>query len=340
MFELSVIRLASKMRACRAAPLTLLICLGGLSSPLLAADEAVAKWLERMVQAAHQLNYTGTFVYQQGGSLQTMQIIHAVDDDGEHERLVSLSGPPREVIRDHDKVTCILPEDSSMVVEQAGRPRSFPLIEPSLIEPLRQHYDFKLRGSDRIAGLNGRHIAIIPRDQYRYGQNIWLAEDSGLLLRAEVLDEEGGIVEQVMFTSLELRDQIPPQMLAPQTENPGRILELDGKQEKLLSPDERVRWQVTMLPSGFKQDMERLHYLPNKSEPVEHHLYSDGLASVSVFIEKSDDEVTGDFTGSSRMGGVNAYGRRLNGHLVTVVGEVPLLTVKQIAESIEALAEN
>lgn len=326
------------MRAWRAAPFTLVIFLGGFYPLHLVADEGVATWLERMVQAAHQLNYTGTFVYQQGGSLQTMRITHAIDDDGEHERLVSLSGPHREVIRDHDKVTCILPEDSSMVVEQAGTPRSFPLIEPSLIEPLRQHYDFKLRGSDRIAGLDARHIAIIPRDQYRYGQNIWLAEDTGLLLRAEVLDEQGGIVEQVMFTSLEIRDHIPAEMLAPRTENPGRIVESDEKSEILDTADEHMRWQVTMLPPGFRQGMERLHYLPNKSEPVEHHLYSDGLASVSVFIEKSDDAAN-NFTGSSRMGGVNAYGRRLNGHLVTVVGEVPPLTVKQIAESIEALTE-
>lgn len=328
------------MRVWRAIPLTFLLCLGGLYPPHLAAEDGVVAWLERMIQAAHRLNYTGTFVYQHGGSLQTMQIIHAVDNDGEHERLVSLSGPPREVIRNHDKVTCILPEDSDMMVEQSGTPRSFPLLKPSLIEPLHQHYEFKLRGSDRIAGLKARHIAIIPRDRYRYGQNIWLAEESGLLLRAEVVDEQNVIVEQVMFTSIELQEHIPPEMLAPQTENPGRIVELGGVEpEHSIAADGRARWQVTMLPAGFKQDVERLHYLPNKPEPVEHHLYSDGLATVSVFIEKSD-ETSSHYIGTSRMGGVNAFGLQLNGHLATVVGEVPPITVKQIAESIKALPEN
>ncbi len=338
MFESSATRLVSKMRAWRAVS-TLLISFGGFYPLHLAAEEDIAVWLERMVQAAHQLNYTGTFVYQQGGSLQTMQIIHAVDDEGEHERLVSLSGPAREVIRDHDRVTCLLPEDSSMVVEQPGTPRSFPLIEPAQLEPLRRHYEFKLHGRDRIAGLNAQHIAIIPRDQFRYGQNIWLAEDSGLLLRAEVSDEHGSIIEQIMFTTLELLDHIPPEMLTPQTENPGKILELSKKESETSSVGGQLRWRVAELPPGFKQDMERLHYLPNKSEPVEHHLYSDGLASVSVFIEKSQGSADG-FTGSSRMGGVNAYGRRLNGHLATVVGEVPPLTIKQIAESIEPKPEN
>jgi sigma-E factor negative regulatory protein RseB len=338
MFVSSAIRLASKMRAGRAAHLTFLICLGGFFPPHVAAADTVAAWLERMVQAAHQLNYTGTFVYQQGGSLQTMRIIHSADDAGEHERLVSLSGDPREVIREHDKVTCLLPEDSSMVVDHAGPSRSFPIIQPSHIEPLRQYYDFKELGSDRIAGLKARHIAIIPRDQYRYGQNMWLGEDSGLLLRAEVLDEQGQIVEQVMFTSLELHEKIPPEMLAPQTKNPGQIVELGHESESVALAEGQTRWQVAALPPGFHQDIERLHYLPHKSQPVEHHLYSDGLASVSVFIEKVEDGDSG-FIGTSRMGGVNAYGRRMDGYLATVVGEVPPATVKQIAESIQTIAE-
>jgi sigma-E factor negative regulatory protein RseB len=180
--------------------------------------------------------------------------------------------------------------------------------------------------------LNARHIAIVPRDQYRYGQNIWLAEDTGLMLRAEVLDEQGVIVEQIMFTSLELLEHIPSALLQPQTENPGRIVEMGRAPQEQSSTEERLRWQVTMLPAGFRQDVERLHYLPNKSEPVEHHLYSDGLASVSVFIEKSDDIASG-FTGSSRIGGVNAYGRRLNGHLAHRGWRgACMLTVKQIAE--------
>ncbi len=125
-----------------------------------------------------------------------------------------------------------------------------------------------------------------PRDQYRYGQNIWLSEENGLLLRAEVLDEQGQIVEQVVFTSLELHEQIPPEMLAPETKNPGQIVELGREPESLALAEGQARWLVTALPPGFHQDVERLHYLPHKSRPVEHHLYSDGLASVSVFIRK------------------------------------------------------
>jgi len=302
----------------------------------MAADE-VAGWFERMVQAAHQLNYTGTFVYQQGNALQTMHIVHAVDGEGEHERLVSLTGTAREVIREHDKVTCILPEESPVVVEHAGPPRTFPRITPDNLDTLRHYYDIRILNSERIAGLKARKITIVPRDEYRYGQNIWLAEDTGLLLRTAVVNEKGQMVEQVMFTSLELRDTIPPEMLKSQTENPARIVELPAKPEVHAKPvDKNVYWKATDLPPGFTQDMERQHYLPHKSQPVEHHLYSDGLASVSVFVESDNGDEKG-VIGSSRIGGVNAYGRRLDNHLITVVGEVPLVTVKRIAESIQPL---
>lgn len=325
-----------RMRASRALGAAFCFCCTGLFAQSVWADE-VASWFERMVQAAHQLNYTGTFVYQQGNTLQTMHIVHAVDKDGEHERLVSLSGPAREVIREHDKVTCILPKEGPMVVEHAGPPRPFPRIPPDNLDKLRRYYDIRVLGSERIAGMKARKISIVPRDEYRYGQNIWLAEDNGLLLRTEVVNEKGHMVEQVMFTSLELKDKIPPAMLESQTDNPAKIIELPRQKPQPKTPtDTQVHWQVTDLPPGFNQDMERQHYLPHKSQPVEHHLYSDGLASVSVFVESEDSDDKG-FVGSSRMGGVNAYGRRIDDHLVTVVGEVPLVTVKRMAESIKPL---
>lgn len=336
MCVLSATNRVSSMRAGRAlGGFVWSCCCLFLAQPALAVDD-ITVWLGKMVQAAHELNYTGTFVYQQGEALQSMHIVHAVDEEGEHERLVSLSGPASEVIRERDKVTCILPEANSLVVKHAGQPRTFPLIPPEEVDNLRHFYDIRLLGAERIAGKNARQIAIVPRDQYRYGQNIWLAEENGLLLKTQIVGEKGQLIEQVMFTSLELRDEIPASMLEPQTKNPAKVVELvppEGDQP--VSPEmSPSAWVVMDLPAGFKQKMTRLHSLPKKHQPVEHHLYSDGLASVSVFIEH-DDKDGKSFIGSSRLGGVNAYSRQLGKHLATVVGEVPPVTVKRIAESIQ-----
>lgn len=311
----------------------LILC--GVAARVFAAEDDAAAWLERMIRSAHQLNYTGTFVYQQQGSLQSMKIVHAVDERGESERLVSLTGPHREVIRNSRRVTCILPQDSSIVVEHGGSQPPFPMQLPHDLKPIRDYYDIQLAGEDRIAGMQARKVEIRPRDRFRYGQNFWLANDSGLLLRSEIVNEQGEIVEQVMFTSLETHDSIPDSMLRPVLSDNSRVLHLENKPPaNTPAGDGAQQWRVQALPPGFSQKLQRSHYLPEKRLPVEHHVYSDGLASVSVFIEQHTDGKNA-FVGASGMGGVNAYGRILGSHSVTVVGEVPPVTVRQIAESLE-----
>jgi len=318
-------------------PLMLLLMLLLPAAAFAAEDEAI-EWLERMIRSAHQLNYSGTFVYQQGDALQSMKIIHAVSERGESERLVSLTGPSREVIRNRDRVTCYLPEDSSIVVEAtAGTPRPFPLKLPEELGGIRQHYEIRLANEERIAGLSARKVVIEPRDRYRYGQHFWVATDTGLLLRAETVNEEGTVIEQLMYTSLEMHDSIPESELLPQFSANATVVELERKPEQSRLPaSQRQNWQVSELPPGFSLKLQRNHFLPDKLSPVEHHVYSDGLASVSVFVEERGDSEHA-LDGASAMGGVNAYGRILAEHAVTVVGEVPPATVEQIAMSLQPI---
>ena len=304
--------------------------------PLLASADDGGKqdphyWLERMVQATHNLNYQGTFIYEHDGHLQTMRIIHSAGEGGERERLVTLSGPSREVIRNGDTVTCILPNDHSVVVERSHAVRPFPITLPSRLEQLRHFYTLRLAGEDRIADLPARHIAIEPRDGYRYGHNIWLDEGSGLLLKAELVDEKGRMVEQLLFTSVEFFDRVPPQLLVPQTK--GKDLHRYKRKEEKDEAVHNSAWRVTRLPPGFQEEVHRRHYMPSLQAPVEHFVFSDGLASISVFIEHHKKNAH-SLIGTTRMGAVNAYGRLVGGHLVTVVGEVPPKTVKLVAESV------
>ena len=186
---------------------------------------------------------------------------------------------------------------------------------------------------ERVAGMKARQIHIVPRDRYRYGQRLWVAETSHLPLRSEVVDEQGNIIEMLIFTSLEVRDSIPADMLQPTVGEHDQIFELAHQE-----PSRRAArrsppgWESIDLPPGFRQKVQRRHFLPNKFSQVEHHVYSDGLASVSVFIEQQDQEEQ-PLVGASRIGGVNIYGHLHNGHAITVLGEVPGVTVRQIAES-------
>ena len=311
------------------------LLLFSLATTANAADNAI-QWLERMSQAVHQLNYAGTFVYMQEGRLETMRLVHALDGGGgERERLISLSGPSREVIRQHGQVTCYLPQKEALVADHPEVPPGFPLNLPTHWAQLKNVYEFKLLGQSRIAGQPVQQVAIVPRDKLRYGQNYWVATESALPLRTDIVDAEGAVLEQLEFTSLEVMERIPEAMLQP--ESGGRPLELSAKTNSSVGSAQPLHWHVGQLPAGFELELQRRHAINRDGVAVEHLIYSDGLTSVSVFIEpRQVDSDTGE--GSSHRGSVNAYTRLLSEQKVTVLGEVPLVTVRQIAESLTPLA--
>lgn len=314
--------------------------LGGALLAVLLLPEAMAgdistltprQWLERMSQAAHELNYDGIFVYSHDGHMQTMRIVHGRSEGNERERLLALSGPSREVIRDNDNVTCILPDDNEVVVERTGPGRRLPLDLPERLETLERYYSFTDGGSERIAGHGARKILITPLDRYRYGHALWLHGDQGLLLRAELYNEDGLAVEQLMFTTLQFHDTLPAALLEPETRGRDVIWQRDREREDL--PSEAEQWSIGELPPGFVLENRRHHFMPGITNSVEHLLFSDGLASVSVFIEPEAEGQPG-MVGGSRLGAVNAYTRSLEGYSITVMGEVPSVTARLIADSV------
>lgn len=310
-----------------------LLCLSLAAAAAEDSGVQAKEWLDRMVDAVKTLNYEGTFIYAHQGQLESMHIVHSADAAGEHERLVSLNGAAREIIRDDNVLTCFLPDSRSVVVEKS-RPRKYiPEGLLNLGENLQRYYRFQMLDKDRVAGRSAQVIAIKPRDRYRYGYRLWLDRESAMLLKSDLIDAEGRALEQMMFTRLELRDHIPETLLKPANSGQGyrwfRAKDKPAKGEH----HETHRWEATRLPEGFMMSMQAEHPLPTSVMPVEHMVFTDGLSSVSVYIEKPQQSER-MLDGTSRMGAVNAYGTVVGGHQVTVVGEVPEATVRMIGESV------
>ena len=319
-----------KIRPWQCVLLGLLLPLG-LS--MAAEQEAeIQAWLKKMHDAVHGLNYEGVFVYGRHNQLSSMKIIHAVDENGERERLISMDGSGREVIRDNNRVTCYLPDRQSVVVEKSGGSRPFPPRFPIDIESLQQNYRLSLEDMGEVAGYRARKINIMPRDAYRYGYHLWVEEKTGLLLKTHLVVEDDTPVEQFMFTRLQFFERIPESHLQPGV-NSSNFDWYRAPAKKNDKPLESLNWQVRQLPPGFVADMKRITTLPSSMMPVEHLIFSDGLATVSVFIEESMDSED-NLRGGSHMGAVHAFGRELGDHYITVIGEVPFATVKMIGESV------
>lgn len=298
------------------------------------AEDSARQWLDEMSSALQTLDYDGTFVYLHDGRIDAMRIIHQASDGGQRERLVSLTGSAREVLRDDKAVTCIKPDNKSVMIGKS-RPRPpFPTLPRDLGKASR-NYQVEDVGEDRMAGYNAKVIAITPQDEFRYGYRFWIEQNTRMLLKYDLRDPDGTPIEQVMFTRLGIGAEIPQSELQPSLTGDGYTWhrQQDVRGAPVAAGDE-PGWKVGQLPDGFVLTHFQQKRMREDAETAEHMVYSDGLATVSVYVEKrghQDDSLSG----LSTMGAMNAYGLMVDGYQVMVVGEVPPATVRMIAHSLE-----
>jgi sigma-E factor negative regulatory protein RseB len=295
------------------------------------AENMARQWLEDMSRALQNLDYEGTFVYLHDGKLEAMRIIHQRDGEDEKERLVSLTGSAREVIRDNQSVTCIMPDSKSVMVGRSRPRQPFPVV-PRDLDSIEKYYRFENIGDDRMTGVMSQVVTITPRDAYRYGYRFWIARDSKLLLKSDLVGAHGVPIEQVMFTHMVVGNEVSDAgMPVPPGEDAPAWHRQDIGGTPAADPGE-PHWVVHRLPEGFSLTNYQRKRMRPDGKGTEHLVYSDGLATVSVYVEMaSADDNT--LTGLSSMGAMNAYGAIVEGHQVVVVGEVPAVTVEMMAES-------
>ncbi len=307
-----------------------------LFSPSLLADAPDPRQLlNAMTQALEQKNYDGTFVYQKGNSLATLRIIHRYRDGNENERLISLTGNKGEVLRDNKTVTCILPERHSVVLEPS-RPRNvFPEISEQAIERLTHYYRFRLVGRDRVADRDAWIVNIEPKGAYRYTYRYWIDAESRLLLRSSLLNRHGKILEQIMFTGINVPEDIPDSLLQPGIQGIGHTWQTHwGEDAAVSTGTDELQWRPGWLPQGFTLRNSEVRTISGSPVPIEHMVFSDGLAMVSVFVERLQQGKP-RMEGYTMMGAVSTYSMVNSGFQLTVLGEVPPITVRQIASSLQ-----
>ena len=292
-------------------------------------ESEALRWLERIASAARDLNYAGTFVYQYGEQVESSRITHFVDATGEYERLETLDGPQREIIRNKDEILTYFADTRVVRREVRAARRSFPALLPEQLAGLNAHYQLRKIGLERVAGYDSQALVLEPRDGFRYGHKLWAEVRSGLLLKARMINEKHHIVEQFHFTQVQVNAPLTRESVKPSFPIPASPLPKGGV---LVAPAE-TGWMVRNQPAGFEKIMEMRRSRPGGNGEVVHLVYSDGLAAVSVFIEPVPD--AGKFSeGFAHQGGVNIYTRAMSGELITVLGEVPRVTVMQIGDSV------
>jgi sigma-E factor negative regulatory protein RseB len=293
--------------------------------------DRAGRMLETMNRALRSLDYEGTLVHLQDNRLETLHLVHRIDGGRVQERLVSLSGPIMAVTRESDRVTCVMPDGHPISVKsQAGRN----LLRTDWIDPaqLADWYEFRIEGAARIAGRDTDVLVIKPRDDLRYGYRLHLDRVSGLPLKSDLLDHAGEPIEQLMFTALVLDEAGG----AAGERDPAR--EGAGGQQgppALAGDSASSRWRFEPRPAGFEPILHDVMRAPSGAE-VEHFVFSDRLSAYSIYIEPDAAE---GLDGVTRIGAVHAVGRKIAGHQVTVVGEVPSATVQAAVAGVRPSGE-
>ncbi|NJD31860.1 MAG: hypothetical protein FIB04_08245 [Gammaproteobacteria bacterium] len=307
--------------------------LGLLAQPAGAAEDDARDWLARMGETLSSRNYVGLFTHTTSRQSETMRIVHRVGKNGSTERLVSLDGSGREIVRTPKEVHVYLPDRKVVLVEPRTDDGSLLKSLPAPGPELDAFYDLKVRDGHKLLGREVRVVDIRPRDAFRYGYRLWLDEETAMPLRTVVVDGFGRPVELVNFTQLDMPQKIDARETEPSIDAAG--YQWVRTSRKMAEPAQvaAAGWRPMRLPPGFRLVASRVQTLPGVAMPVHHLIFSDGFASISVFIEPGNPAGPSP-PQSSTVGSANAFSTIVNGHVVTAVGEVPLETVRDIATSV------
>lgn len=307
-----------------------------------AAASAIAQeprqWLERMNQALTTRNYDGVFAHWQDGRVEMLRIIHRNLNGQITERLASLDGSGREFIRNGAELSCYLPDKRTVLVSHSAQPASLLSSIPAIDKKSAGFYELIDVMRTRVNRRDTRVIAVNPRDEFRYGYRLWIDESTAMPLKTQLCDAHGHVIEQVVFANLELANRIPDAAFRPDVATDGfQWVRNDPTPATSAGmPNLSALWSALRLPPGFRMTVRSAQLLPGAHDPVAHLVFTDGLASVSVFVESRSAPPADQQTvaGVASVGSASAFTTVIDGHKVTAVGEVPPNTVRFIATSV------
>lgn len=302
-----------------------------IASHLQAGSRQANYWLEKMMKAVHEMNYDGNFVYLHGDNIESLRTVHTNINGHEIERLFSLNGEAREIVRDNESVTRILPNDKTIATtKRLLNKQSFSGFFVLDLERIEQNYEINLKGRGRIADRTTNIIDFVPRDDLRYGFRLHVDDESALPLQWEMFDQQQQLVSRIMFTSISIGNNVTDSGSLLEQGDSAVIKKKSAVVHSTGEPgDINSRWSFNNLPRGFVIKHHRQGIPGKKARNIEHYIFSDGISSFSVYIEQTDKV---RLNGNAHLGALNAYGVFVNGHQVTAVGEVPAETLAFISE--------
>lgn len=295
------------------------------------AERGVSEWLLRMHEASRLRSYAGTFVVSSfAGELSSARIWHACEGEVQMERVESLTGAPRAIFRRNDDVSTFMPESRIVRTEKRESLGPFPHLVTGGDNSIPDYYSARDVGRDRVAGYDAEVVQLVPKDNLRFGYRIWSEKKSGLVIKLQTLDTEGKVLEQAAFSDLQLDAPVRMERLAQMMANTeGYRVE---RAEVVKTTAAAEGWTLRASVAGFKP---MTCYRRPAADNSMQWIFSDGLASVSLFVEPYDLRRHPQEGLFPAVGATQTLTHRVQDWWVTAVGEVPVETLRAFALGLE-----
>lgn len=299
-----------------------------------AAEDDAWLVLQKAALAARELNYQGIFIYQNGDQARSVQITHMNDNGRELTRNMVLdnklqAGQAREVFSQGSDIVIFHPKNDKVIIEKRRGQNLFPAMLPVNLQSLKLSYIARVGMLDYVAGRQAQIIELIPKDAYRYSYKIWTDTEYGLLVKMTLLNDKTETLEQIAFQELSMLNSHDLNWFQPRIDASKNYVMEDATSLNRVN----TNWIVAELPPGYIK-VDHIELMVNgKTSPVNQMIFSDGIASVSLFIEPIIKGMRTK-TGHKLVGSTNICANVINGYQVVVVGEVPLATVQMISKAV------
>jgi sigma-E factor negative regulatory protein RseB len=296
-------------------------------------SRGLTEWLTRMHEASRQRAYQGTLVVSAGANMSTSKIWHVCDGAQQMEKVETLTGAPRTTIRHNNDVITFAPDSKTAWVEKREALGLFPELLRAPSSALPDHYEVRELGVERVAGHLADRVEVVPRDALRFGYQIWAEQKTGLVVKMQTLGVQGSVLEQVAFSELQLNAQVRMDALKRQMSDTRGYEVHKPTMKKTTAAAEG--WRLKEPVPGFTSMSCHTRGSAGGAEPASMQwVFSDGLASVSLFVEAFDPQRHGAEK-SAVVGATHSLAQRLDSHWITVLGEVPTATLRRFAQSLE-----
>lgn len=308
-------------------PVILSFCCAGLvhaADFLSIADAAIV--LERIARAPMQVTFQGVYVLQQGEQRETIHICRVIEKGVVRERREALDGSPREMVRNGDNISLFMPKGAAPAsFDPRNNDRLFPRLLADNVSDILASYQLRKTARERVAGVDADVYELEPKDQRRYPRKFWVHAETGLLLKATILGFKREVLEFYEFSQLALGEQVDRKQLKPVNPVKPMVADIASAPASVA-----VKWEAKGLPAGFRLMRQNWRVLPGGKQYVLQHLYGDGVATLSVFLEPVQPNAP---TGKVKQGALSGFGRVDGAYHIMAVGKVPTETTELFAKA-------